>query len=83
MLTISSRAFNQDTGRAKKASSEGPVVITDRGRPAYVLLTYEDYKKLTGGGATIGELMYMPGVADIELEIRPRADDYSRDVDFS
>ena len=48
-----------------------------------MLLTYEDFEKLTGGGATIGELMYMPGVADIELEIRPRADDYSRDVDFS
>jgi hypothetical protein len=33
--TLSSREFNQDTGRAKKAAENGPVFITDRGRPAH------------------------------------------------
>lgn len=28
--TLSSREFNQDTGRAKKAVEKGPVIITDR-----------------------------------------------------
>jgi hypothetical protein len=32
--------FNQDTSGAKKAAERGPVYITDRGRPAHVLLTY-------------------------------------------
>ena len=45
-VTMSSREFNQDTSRAKKAASKGPVFITDRGRPAHVLLTIEDYRRL-------------------------------------
>lgn len=45
--TFSSREFNQDTGRAKKAAADGPVFITDRGRPAHVLLSIEDYRKMT------------------------------------
>jgi hypothetical protein len=31
ITTISSREFNQDTSRAKKAALQGPVIITDRG----------------------------------------------------
>lgn len=83
MLTISSRAFNQDTGRAKKAAADGPVIITDRGKPAHVLLSYEDYRKLSQVEPSIIDLMYMPGVADIELEIPSRAGDLSREADFS
>jgi prevent-host-death family protein len=43
VTTLTSREFNQDTSGAKKAASRGPVFITDRGRPAHVLLTIEDY----------------------------------------
>ena len=32
MTTMSSREFDQDTARAKKAAKRGPVFITDRGR---------------------------------------------------
>lgn len=39
---MSSRQFNQDTSGAKKAAENGPVYITDRGRPAHVLLTFDD-----------------------------------------
>jgi prevent-host-death family protein len=42
---ISSRELNQDVGKAKRAADEGPVVITDRGRPAYVLISYADYQR--------------------------------------
>lgn len=83
MLTMTGRSFNQDTGRAKKAASDGPVVITDRGRPSHVLLTYQAYRRLLDKEPSIGELMYVPGVADIELEIPPRDGDLSREADFS
>jgi prevent-host-death family protein len=66
--TISSREFNQDTSGAKKATAEGPVVITDRGRPAHVLLSIEEYRRLTGTESTILELLAMPGVEDIDFE---------------
>ena len=48
ITTLSSREFNQDTSRAKKAASEGPVFITDRGNPAHVLLSIEDYRRIAG-----------------------------------
>lgn len=48
ITTLSSREFNQDASRAKKAARSGPVFITDRGRPAHVLLTIEEYRRLRG-----------------------------------
>lgn len=68
ITTLSSREFNQDTSRAKQAANKGPVFITDRGRPAHVLLTIEDYRQLSGSRASIVELLSMPGVEDIEFD---------------
>ena len=68
ITTLSSREFNQDTSRAKKAASDGPVFITDRGRPAHVLLTIEDYHKLTGEQPNIIDMLAMPGIEDIDFE---------------
>ena len=45
--TLSSRELNQDLARAKRAAKVGPVVITDRGEPAFVLTTFEDHQKAT------------------------------------
>lgn len=68
ITTISSRQFNQDTSGAKSAAKKGPVFITDRGRPAHVLLTIEDYQKLAGHPASIIEMLGMPGVEEIDFE---------------
>jgi prevent-host-death family protein len=53
ITTLSSREFNQDASRAKKAAEKGPVFITDRGRPAHVLLSIEEYRRLAGGGRSL------------------------------
>ena len=72
--TLSSRQFNQDASKAKKAAQDGPVIITDRGRPSHVLLTFEAYKAITQGRAKIADLLAMPGVEGIDLDIqRPAA----------
>lgn len=69
MITnLSSREFNQDASGAKKASRNGPVFITDRGRPAHVLLTIEEYQRLTGNAESIVDLLAMPDGGDIEFE---------------
>jgi prevent-host-death family protein len=65
---LSSREFNQDTSRAKRAAKRGPVFITDRGRPSHVLLTLEEYQKITGEQKSITDLLGMPEAADIEFE---------------
>jgi hypothetical protein len=82
ITTLSSRQFNQDASKAKKAAQAGPVFITDRGRTAHVLLTFEEYKKLTGGRTKIADLLAMPGIEDIELEIPPLRD-LAQSADFS
>jgi prevent-host-death family protein len=68
ITTISSREFNQDAGGAKKAAANGPVIITDRGEPAHVLLTFEAYRKLLSAGPSLAEALAMPGGEDIEFD---------------
>ncbi len=82
ITTLSSRQFNQDAGKAKKAAAAGPVIITDRGRPAHVLLTFDDYKKIAGEQPKIADLLFMPGVEDIDLEI-PLTGELARGADLS
>ncbi len=82
ITTLSSRQFNQDASMAKKAARLGPVIITDRGRPAHVLLTFDEYKKITGGRTKIANLLAMPGIEDVELEI-PQLRDIAQPADLS
>ena len=82
VTTLSSREFNQDTSRAKKAAQDGPVFITDRGRPAHVLMTIEQYQALVGPAANIVDLLAMPDAADVDFEA-PRAGQFYRPVDLS
>ena len=83
ITTLSSREFNQDTSRAKKAAERGPVIITDRGRPAHVLLTIEEYRKITGKRENILDLLAMPAAAEIEFEPPRLSDDFHLPVDLS
>jgi len=72
ITTVTSRELNQDVARAKKAAKSGPVFITDRGKPAHVLLSIEDYRQLTGQRRSLADALSMPGLADIDFE-PPRA----------
>jgi prevent-host-death family protein len=82
ITTLSSREFNQDASKAKKAAKKGPVFITDRGKPAHVLLSIEDYRRLAGGQRKIADALAMPGGEDIEFE-PPRAEIKTRRADLS
>ncbi len=66
VTTLSSREFNQNISDAKRAARQGPVFITDRGRPAYVLLTIEDYQRLTARHMSLAEAVAQPG-ADFDF----------------
>ncbi len=82
ITAVTSREFNQDTGGAKKATERGPVFITDRGRPAHVLLSIREYQRLTGGRARIADLLAMPGIEDVELAV-PRLGELVRPAELS
>ncbi len=81
ITTLSSRELNQDVTRAKKAAKNGPVFITDRGKPAHVLLSIEEYRRLTSKRRNLVEALSMPGIADIEIEI-PRSREIPRPAAF-
>lgn len=80
--TLSSREFNQDASRAKKATAKGPVFITDRGRPAHVLLSIEEYRRLTGGGMSLLDAIAQSDGGDFDFD-PPKLGDISRAADLS
>ncbi|XQA64511.1 type II toxin-antitoxin system Phd/YefM family antitoxin [Xanthomonas sacchari] len=82
VTTLSSRELNQDVTRAKKATKSGPVFITDRGKPAHVLLSFEDYQRLTRQRRNIADALAMPGIADVEFE-PPRVTIGAQQADLS
>ena len=82
ITTLSSREFNQDASRAKKAAKDGPVFITDRGRLAHVLLTVEEYQRLSGASSSIIDMLALPDVADIDF-VAPRAQGFTKSADLS
>jgi prevent-host-death family protein len=66
--TLSSREFNQDVTKAKKAAKNGPVFITERGKPVHVLLSFSEYQKLTWQRHNIADALALPGVEDIDFD---------------
>jgi prevent-host-death family protein len=82
ITTLSSRELNQDVTRAKKATKRGPVFITDRGKPAHVLLSIEAYQQLTKQRRSIADSLAMPGIENIEFEPQ-RVTIETRPADFS
>lgn len=76
---ISSREFNQDVGRAKRAAQAGPVIITSRGRPSHVLLQFKDFQRLTGQQKSIVELLSLDSDVEFEppkLEVAPKIPEF-------
>lgn len=64
--TASARAFNQDVSAAKRAADAGPVMITDRGKPAYVLLSIAEYRAMRTPRGLLSTLQ-----SDDDIELQP------------
>ncbi len=82
ITTLSSREFNQDSSRAKKAAAQGPVFITDRGKPAHVLLSIEEYRRISGHPRNILDALAVSGLAEIDFD-PPKLDLPVQSADFS
>jgi len=86
---VTSRDFNREPSRVKKAALQGPVVVTERGEPSMVVMSYAEYQRLTGNGRTLYDLMAslpeLPDTPEIEEtfeEINRRRKDLFRPIDF-
>ena len=82
ITTLSGRELNQDLGRAKRAAKDGPVIITDRGRPVHVLMSFDEYKRLTGKTRSLGDMLAAPKAGDFDLPLPPRTE-HAQPVDLS
>ena len=82
MITMTSREFNQDAGKAKRAALDGPVFITSRGKPGHVLLTIEDYQKLNAAKRNIADMLACPDALDIAFEPQKLPDKLFKTADL-
>ena len=88
ITTITSRDLNQDIAGAKRAALSGPVFITNRGKPAFVLSTITSWQQATGQKKSLIDVMRDIGfegcenVGEIDFE-PPRFNDLPREVDLS
>jgi prevent-host-death family protein len=72
---MSSREFNHGRSKAKKLAENEPVIITDRGQPSHVLMTYDEYLHLTKQSKSIAELLSMDADDDIDFDPPKLEDD--------
>lgn len=63
IATMNSRTFARDATAIKRAAMKGPVIITERGKPALAVLCIEEYYRLTGQTGAPSLLQAMQGVA--------------------
>ncbi|MGN7737053.1 type II toxin-antitoxin system Phd/YefM family antitoxin [Ensifer sp. 22564] len=82
ITTLSSRELTRDISRAKKAAEAGPVIITDHGRPRFVLITYDEFERLSGKRRNLVDALAMLGLSTVDIEpsritIEPREADLS------
>ena len=62
-----------ETSAAKRATAQGPVFITDRGRPAFTLLKIEDCYRITHQSEPtfLSVMDSIPGGSDLEFDPQP------------
>lgn len=63
------------------ALREGPQTITLRGKPAAVVVSFAEYRKLTQSRTSLSEFFRRSPLHGIELDFS-RSDDFSREVDL-
>lgn len=83
-MIMTSREFNQNTSLAQKYAQTAPVIITNRGKPAYVLVKYEEFQNAKPTKSALQALLDLshPDVGDIDLPLPPRSKAQRPPVDF-
>lgn len=69
MTAVTAAEFNQRPSQVKRAAEQEPVVITEHGRPSFVLLTYAEYQRLLRVPTDLAEWLEMD--EEVEFEIEP------------
>ena len=87
--TVSAREFNQNASAALRLAAEEPVFITKRGTPTNVILSIEDYQRLTQPqprrslADVLSAMSAEAGEIDFEIDREPSIPNPHREVDFT
>lgn len=82
MQTTTGQEFNRQASALRHRATDEPLLITDRGRPAHVLMSYAAYQALQGPALSVAELLAMP-VADELDEVLRASRELARPADLS
>lgn len=82
MRAISASDFSRDAIGAMRDALVEPVFILDRGQPSHVLMSLGHYRYLLGRAADIVDLLGMPGIEDIRLDLPPKNDELPARAEF-
>ncbi len=74
-------AKNRFSEVVKKAIQEGPQVVTKRGKEAIVIVSMDEYRKLTTPANSLVEFFHNSPLYDLELDLE-RDEDFSREVNL-
>ncbi|MBX5083422.1 type II toxin-antitoxin system Phd/YefM family antitoxin [Rhizobium lentis] len=80
MSFMTSAAFNQNPSKAKKEASERPLVITDHGEAAYVLVSYAEFQANWKAPETLFSALRDPRADEREFE--PERIGFDRTLEF-
>lgn len=78
---VTARQYNQDASGVKRAASSGPVVITERGRPAHVIMSWAAYRELVDSPTRQPLTEFLAGLELDGLDLK-RSLDTGRDTPF-
>lgn len=74
-------AKNRLSSVVKKAADEGPQIISVRGKPAAIVLSMEDYQRLTKPKTRLTDFFKDSPLHDLELDL-DRSKDLPREVEL-
>jgi hypothetical protein len=79
ITVMTSREFNQDTAKAKRAARKGPVYVTERGTVSHVLLTKSEFDRREAGAqgapkkfVSLADMLAHPESAHIDFDVPER-----------
>jgi prevent-host-death family protein len=74
-------AKNRLSQVVESARHDGPQTITLRGKPAAVVVSFEEFRKLSQPQITLSQFFRQSPLQGLELDLR-RSDDLSREVEL-
>jgi len=80
-FTLTSEEFDHQVEDAMKLSQEGPVFVTEDGYKTHVLLSIEEYRKISDKGLNLGDMLSNAAAAEIDFELPKREIQEFRSLD--